>query len=97
MRKRLVIGAFAAVVIGVAALVLSQPRKGTVEYHKEEYLRAHEPGFVGERIMRGPSPIRNAYWAWQDKREDFHRQQLFAPATCAAGSLRSQTVPRSRL
>jgi hypothetical protein len=37
MRKRLVIGAIGAVVIGVAAYVLSQPRKGTVEYHRAQY------------------------------------------------------------
>jgi hypothetical protein len=36
MRRRLVIGAIAAVLIGVAAYGLSQPRKGTVEYHLRE-------------------------------------------------------------
>jgi hypothetical protein len=40
MRKRLVIGAIALLVIGVAAYVLSQPQKGTVEWHKRNYLRA---------------------------------------------------------
>jgi hypothetical protein len=37
MRKRLVIGAIAVVVIGVAAYVFSQPKEGTVEWHKREY------------------------------------------------------------
>ena len=37
VRKRLVIGAMAVVVIGVIAFVLSQPKDGTVEWHKREY------------------------------------------------------------
>jgi hypothetical protein len=36
MRKRIAIGA--ALVIGVAAYVLSQPKEGTVEYHKTRFL-----------------------------------------------------------
>src|SRR5687767_13758202 len=39
MRKRLIIGAIAAVVIGVAAYVLSEPKEGTVEWHKAGYLK----------------------------------------------------------
>jgi hypothetical protein len=37
VRKRLVIGALAAIVIGFAAYVLSQPKEGTVEWHKRRY------------------------------------------------------------
>jgi hypothetical protein len=40
VRKRLLIGAIAAVVIGVATYFLSQPNEGTVEWHKKEYLKA---------------------------------------------------------
>jgi hypothetical protein len=36
----LVIAAIAFVVIGVTAYMLSQPRKGTVEWHRRGYLRA---------------------------------------------------------
>jgi hypothetical protein len=39
MRKRVVTGAIAVVVIGVAAYVLSQPKKGTVEWHKANYMK----------------------------------------------------------
>ncbi len=42
VRKRLVIGAMAGVVMGVAVYVLSQPKEGTVAWHKKEYLRAQE-------------------------------------------------------
>jgi hypothetical protein len=40
MGKRMAIAAIAAGVIGVAAYVLSQPKEGTVEWHKREYLDA---------------------------------------------------------
>jgi hypothetical protein len=39
VRQRLVIGAIAAVVIGVGAFVLSPPKEGTVEWHKAGYLK----------------------------------------------------------
>ena len=42
VRRRLIIGAIAAVVIGVAAYMLSQPEEGTVAWHKMEYLRAQD-------------------------------------------------------
>lgn len=42
VRKRLIIGAVAVVVIGVAAYLVSQPKEGTVEWHKREYRRACE-------------------------------------------------------
>ena len=40
MRKRIIIGLLAVVVIGVVVFFLSQPKKGTVEWHKREYLGA---------------------------------------------------------
>lgn len=40
MRKRIIIGLLAIVVIGVVAFVVSQPKKGSVEWHKKEYLAA---------------------------------------------------------
>ena len=43
MRKRLVIAAIAvAALTGIAAYVLSQPRQGTVEWHKKEYFSSLE-------------------------------------------------------
>jgi hypothetical protein len=42
MHSRRVIAAVAGVVLGVAAYILSQPREGTVAWHKKEYLRAQE-------------------------------------------------------
>jgi len=40
MRKRIIIGLVAVVVIGVAALFLSQPKEGSVAWHKREYWAA---------------------------------------------------------
>jgi hypothetical protein len=40
VRKRMVIGSLATVMIGVVVLMISQPKEGTVERHKREYLAA---------------------------------------------------------
>ena len=45
MRKRVVIGVLAIIGIGVLVFVLSQPKPGTVEYHKREYRAAREEMF----------------------------------------------------
>ena len=42
MRKRIVIALLVVVVVGVVALVLLQPKKGSVEWHKREYLSVRE-------------------------------------------------------
>lgn len=38
MRKRIIIGLLAIVVIGVGVFVLTRPKPGTVEWHKRQYL-----------------------------------------------------------
>jgi hypothetical protein len=40
VRKRIAIAVVAVLVIAVAAYVVSQPHKGTIDYHKREYLEA---------------------------------------------------------
>jgi hypothetical protein len=40
MRKRIIIGLLAVVVIGAVVFYLSQPKRGSVEWHKERYLAA---------------------------------------------------------
>jgi hypothetical protein len=42
VRKGIVIGLLAVVVIGVLAFWVSQPKKGSVEWHKREYLAARK-------------------------------------------------------
>lgn len=41
MRKWVVAGLVAPMAVGVGTYLFSQPREGTVEWHKREYLRAH--------------------------------------------------------
>lgn len=38
MRKRILIGGIAVILIGIAAYMLSQPKKGTVQWHKAKYM-----------------------------------------------------------
>ena len=40
MLRRFTIGLLAVVVIGVMAFILSQPKRGSIEWHKREYLDA---------------------------------------------------------
>jgi type II secretory pathway component GspD/PulD (secretin) len=58
VRKRIVIGAIAVVVIEVAAYLLWEPGRGTVEWHKGKYLAAvdvrwkHQWELLRSRLMR---------------------------------------------
>jgi hypothetical protein len=77
MRKRIVIGAIAVIALGVLALVLSQPKKGSVEYHKKQFLRAHYSGSVAQRLLpRGPTSLRVAYFRRKEGQINYHRQRL---------------------
>jgi hypothetical protein len=42
VRKRIIIGLLAVVVSGAVAFFVSQPKKGTVEWHKREYLEVRD-------------------------------------------------------
>jgi hypothetical protein len=82
VRKRLIIAAIAVVVIGIGAYVLSQPRKGTVEWHKKQYLNAmkwswsHRLMVTWDRIRgKGRSPHR-ILDARALERRDEHRAAL---------------------
>jgi len=48
MRMRIIIGLVAVVAIGVGVFVVLQPRKGTVEWHKREYVAARD----GQPVLR---------------------------------------------
>jgi hypothetical protein len=74
VRKRLVIGAIAVLVISIAAYVLSQPRKGTVEYHKRKYLEAGVPQWA---LVKGvPGFVRHFYERRFSHAFEFHRRAL---------------------
>jgi hypothetical protein len=50
-RTRILIGAVAVIALGVLVFVLSQPRKGSVEWHKREYARAARRVTVGPWVQ----------------------------------------------
>lgn len=63
MRKRIIIGLLAVVVIGVVAFYISQPKKGSVEWHAREYeglLRRIEGKTLKHRCARVWAAIRRA-------------------------------------
>jgi hypothetical protein len=53
MKKRIFIGAIAVVVIGVGAYVLSQRKEGTVEWHKEQWVKANTKTPVTQLMKLG--------------------------------------------
>jgi hypothetical protein len=59
VRKRIIIGLLAVVVIGVGVFFLSQPKKGSVEYHKREYLATLDKLFGRRWVDR--------VWSYLDK------------------------------
>ena len=73
-RKRLVIGAVAAAVICVGVYVLSQPRKGSVEYHKRKYLQAGVPDWTRKNGI--PAGVRRFYLRRFGRELEFHRGAL---------------------
>ena len=80
MRRRLIIGAIVAVVIGVAVYFLSQPKQGTVEWHKREYFSTLERVY-GQRLIDRvrQATYRKTGWAWVRPTQMLdHREQLRA-------------------
>ena len=81
MKKHFVIGAIAALVIGVVtAYLVSEPKKGTVEYHEKQYRKIYNEGRagpIGQLILRfGPDRLKVAYLQNRNKRLEFHRDAL---------------------
>jgi hypothetical protein len=75
MRKRIVIGAIAAVVIGTGFYVFLVPREGSVEYHREEYA-AWERGKMNWLIDRVPWFAQRVYLEQREKHLRFHGEAL---------------------
>src|SRR5688500_12726937 len=79
MRTRIVIGAIAVVVIGVAGYValVSGPRKGTVEWHRREYSETWHRGRATAKLMEvGPQFVSDIYFEHQAKKRRFHESAL---------------------
>ena len=74
VRKGLLIGAIALVGIGVGTYLFSQPRNGTVEYHKRKYLQTGVPRWA---LAKGvPSIVRGFYERRFSREVEFHRSAL---------------------
>ena len=78
MRKRkwVVVGIAALAVSGVGGYVLSQPRMGSVEYHKKKCLEIGPKMFDSWVSRRAPRRVRTMYVAWQLQKFNFHRDAL---------------------
>ena len=74
MRKRIVIGVLAPIGVGVLVFVVSQPKKGTVEWHKKEYSALIDQIYGRRFVDRAREFIeRNTGWC---KRRNWQRQEL---------------------
>jgi hypothetical protein len=75
-------GAIAVAVIGVTAYILSPPRRGTVEYHQEQYRKIYNDGRagrIGQMILdHAPRRLKVAYMRSRWKRLNFHREALLS-------------------
>src|SRR5688500_2132892 len=78
MRKRIVIGVVAAVVIGAAGYGLRERGHATLEYHKAEYLKVRSgPGRVGEWIREyGPEALAERLDGVAERRRTRHLDAL---------------------
>jgi hypothetical protein len=77
VRKRLLIGAIAVVVmavIGLTAYFLPQPKEGTVEYHKRKYAETGLPAWVLNKGV--PGFVREFYDRRYLRDSVFHRTAL---------------------
>jgi hypothetical protein len=97
VRKRLVIGVIAAVVVGVAAYVLWEPGKERVEFHKERYLRCamslspyNQETFI-ER--NAPASLQVAIWRFMERRRKHHRDALIRRGYLAQLTLVPSNAP----
>src|SRR5687768_7010495 len=74
MRNRLIIGLLANVVIGVVAFVVSQPKEGSLEWHKKE-LRWGVDHFAGRTFTARCRSLLGrvrTQWRWQIDPDEGH-------------------------
>ncbi len=93
MRKRILIGVLAIFGVGILVFVLSQPKEGTVEWHKGEYLRLSQQTLVDKakqffRQITGRVTGRKPTWRWTQ--DDYERLQTHRAALLELGYLSQQ-------
>ena len=78
MRKRIIIGLLILSVIGIAVFFVSQPERGSVEWHKREYLRAEEWSRVERWIhINAPYKLEKAQARRKSEQRERHLKALF--------------------
>jgi len=78
MRKRIVIGLVALVIVGGIAALLWRPWQSRLEYHKREYLRARDWGSIEQWLeATAPYRLRVALGRWKAERQELHKAALF--------------------
>jgi len=78
VRKRIVIGLLIVSAIGTAVFFLSQAKRGSVEWHKREYLKARDWGRVEQWIeINAPYHLSKAHAERKAKRTEIHLKALF--------------------
>jgi hypothetical protein len=75
MRKPIVIGVIAVIGIGVLAVWVSEPKNGSVEYHRREYLEAIAP--AGKWAGFLPVVTQERYGQWRAERAVSHLKALY--------------------
>ena len=75
MRKRKwVVAGLVLIAIGVGAYLFSQPRRGTIDYHKQKYAELGMPEWVLKKGV--PAVLQNFYERRFVREFEFHRSAL---------------------
>jgi hypothetical protein len=78
VRKRVVIAIFLAGTLGTIVYLLSQPKRGSVEWHKREYCDAVQADGAFERWVdaKAANKLRIFFDHRRNKRLQYHRKEL---------------------
>ena len=69
-------GLAAFALVGIVACVLSQPKDGSVEYHKKQYLKENRVQLLDKVFGCGPHSLQNRWREYRMERVFHHRERL---------------------
>ena len=76
MRKWIIAGLAAFALVGIVACVLSQPKDGSVEYHKKEYLKESRAKLLDKVLSYAPIRVQRGWGEYRMGRVFHHRERL---------------------